>query len=324
MKVATLATWDHYAAHMMPTVEVLQRRGADVTMLSTRRDVWWGEYRHRRDLAAVDADLWMVAGEMDRALVPAGRRIVYVEHGIGQTYEADVRGTKHPSYSTGDLPGVALYLCPNLFVTHRRKRTGVPSYLVGSPRLDHLHAHARGWHRGVDRGVVAIAFHWDCQLMPETQSAWEHYRPHLGRVVLELRRLGLRLVGTAHPRIAKRVRWHLDRIGIEWWDSDDVLAHAAVLAVDNSSLGYEFASLDRPTVWMNAPWYRRHVHHGLRFWEAIPGEQVDEWDQLAPALHRALVEDPHAAQRDVVNALVMPARDGRAAIRAAEAVRRVA
>jgi CDP-glycerol glycerophosphotransferase (TagB/SpsB family) len=154
----------------------------------------------------------------------------------------------------------------------------------------------------------------------ESKSAWEHYRSGLVKINLALRRRGARVVATAHPRIAKRVQWHAERSGIEWWESEEVLNRAAVLAVDNSSFGYEFSSLDRPTVWMNAPWYRRDVHHGLRFWEAIPGEQVDEPEQVPDAVMRAMHEDSYETIRETVNAYVCPLRDGLASERAARSI----
>jgi hypothetical protein len=289
MKVYALHTFAHYGDHLQPIVDALRDDLIDVDVLSTSRKSIFGEYVHVSKLDP--RGLWIVAGSVDAARM-GDRPYVYVEHGAGQTYEADERGLDHASYSTGKLPG--------------------------NPRLDHLHAHASGMHEGVQRDVVAFAWHWNCQLVPETQTAWDHYRPKLLKVVLALHRRGYRCVAHAHPRIAKQIRYHSERMGMEWWDVEDVLTMAHVLAFDNTSLGYEFASLDRPTVVMNAPWYRRHVHHGLRFWECIPGELVDEPEQLVDAIDLQMHDDDESL-RSCVDAVV-PLRDGLAARRAAVAI----
>jgi hypothetical protein len=77
---------------------------------------------------------------------------------------------------------------------------------------------------------------------------------------------------------------------------------------------YEFASTGRPVVVMNAPQYRRDVHHGLRFWDYPPGLQVDRPEQLADTIARALSDpEPARALRAAAVAETYAYTDGRAA-----------
>lgn len=309
-----LVTFDrHYHDHLWPLIEALRTRGHTVHDVTSWRSADFGRYMHPKDLGKLGVEVWLTAGVKDAKTVPG--RTIYVEHGAGQTYEADLRGAGHESYSTGRIENAAGFLCPNLFVRTRRARThpGVPAVAVGSARLDQ---YPIGQHPGVER-AVAFAFHWDCELVPETRTSFDHFLPHATAVALGLRRGGMVPVAHGHPRIAKRVRWHLERHGFEWWDYDDVLTKAAVLVADNTSALYEFAHVDRPIVVLNAPAYRKHVHHGLRFWECVPGEQVDDPADLVDAIRRAYRDDPAAAERARCAELVFPLQDGFAALRAA-------
>lgn len=316
MEFAALATFSHYQDHLWPIIDELRTRGHTVHSFTTWQNGGFAEYRHPSQLTDIHPVVWLTASAMDAQRVEPAMT-VYVEHGAGQSYDADMRSVKHSSYSNGVIVNAALFLCPNLFTLARRMRNcDVPAAAVGSPRLDQ---YPIGNHEGVER-AVAFAWHWSCELVPETQSAFDHYLQDLQHIAIELRRNGYTPVAHAHPRIARRVRWHLERKGFEWWDIDDVMNKAAVLCADNTSVMYEFAHVDRPIVVLNAPWYRRHVHHGLRFWECIPGEQVDEPEEVVPAIRQALSNDPWAAERSKVRDLVFPLQDGHATGRACDLI----
>jgi len=303
---AALSTFVHYHDHLWPIIEGLRLDGHDVEDLTTWRNADFAQYVHPKDIRLHRPDLWLVAGAVDAKHV-APAKCVYVEHGAGQTYDADLRGQEHQSYSTGTIPNAALFLCPNLFVQARRARSGVLSVAVGAPRLDQWPI---GNHDGVQDNAVAFAFHWDCAVVPETRSAFDHFLPEARKIAIALRRRHLIPVCHGHPRIAKRVRWHLEKAGFEWWDISDVLTKAACLVADNTSLMYEFAHIDRPIVVLNAPWYRRHVHHGLRFWECLPGAEVDEPKDLPDAVLEALTIDPKRPERRRCAEQVFPLQGG--------------
>lgn len=320
-RVIGYATFEHYARHMWPIVEALRDRGVNASMFGSRRDVWWAEYMHPARAHRLDGTLWITAGSVDSQKLK-GQPQVYVEHGAGQTYTSDERGVGHQSYSTGVIPEARLFIAPNEYVANRRRRVqpDVPTVMTGPPVLDEYASMiGLGADEPAER-VAAIAFHWDCQLVPESRSAWDHYAADLVKITLALRRRGIILVGHGHPRMRSRIKPRMERAGIEWWDYDDVMTRASVLVVDNSSIGYEFAALGRPVVWMNAPWYRRHVHHGLRFWECLPGETVDEPREVPEAVERAMEE--LIVEHECVR-LIYPTLDGCAAQRAAEAITRL-
>lgn len=318
MRLAVYSTLRHTFDHVYAIVEQLRLRGYDVPLYTSWKGADWATYVP--DLAAVaeSVDVWLVASSSDAAAV-APTPCVFMEHGAGQAYDADERTAGLSGWSTGTIPNAKLFLCPNRYVAQRRqnRHPNALAIAIGCPRLD-TWAHLTGNHEQVERNVAALAFRWDQPRIPETRSAFDHYRPHLMEMAKRLASAGIRPVMTGHPRAAKALRIHAKRTGWEWWESDDVLTSAAVLAFDNTSLGYEFAAVDRPCVVLNAPWYRRDVHHGLRFWECIPGEMADDAREAVAAIARAF-EDPLPEVRDCVDT-IYPARDGKASWRAAEAI----
>ena len=216
-----------------------------------------------------------------RAWARGYRRIALVEHGIGQSYV----GLAHGAYTGG--PGrdhVGLFLSPNETAASR-DRAAYPRArveIIGDPVLDSLS------RRSLDGPpVVCLSFHWDWSRIPELKSAAPHYLS----VLPELARR-FTVIGHGHPRALDRLTLIYRRLGIELVSSfDEVCRRASVYVCDNSSTLYEFASTGRPVVVLNAPWFRRNVSHGLRFWDAAGvGRQVDRPEDLAEAIACSLSE----------------------------------
>jgi hypothetical protein len=246
--------------------------------------------------------------QFDRLLIAGGPDIrhghpyVYVEHGAGQWYE----GVTAPGYAGGDgHQGCELFICPSQIVADRwtAKYPQIPTAVVGCPKLDPWHA---GRRPEPHEKTVAITFHWDCKLVPETRSAFPYYEPELHWMVDAYEEQGWTVIGHAHPRTKQILekRWH--RLGVEFVEKgSDVLDRASVLVADHTSLMAEFMSLGRPVVALNAPWYRREVTHGQRFWDwdvtyaddALEASRIDLNLLRPPEWHPYAYNDGQATQR---------------------------
>lgn len=262
-------------------------------------------------------------GDHKKMRAQGRRRIAYIEHGAGQGYHGErdpLRGS-HGSYAGGrDRADVSLFLMPNHYSADlwRRAYPGARVEVVGCPKLDTLPV--RQISPLEQEPVVAVAFHWDCRLVPETRSAYTAFRwalPELAR--------RWQVIGHGHPRAIEGtpdLRREYAKLGIELVpDFEDVCRRADVLAFDNTSAGFEFAATGRPVVVMNAPMYRRDVHHGLRFWDAASiGPNVWHPDALMAAVELALTDPPEVrAAREAALDIVYPVRSG-ASERAAAAL----
>ena len=194
------------------------------------------------------------------------RPVVFVEHGAGQTYN-----TPHPSYAGGpDRDKVRLFLCPNDRVRDANARAyPVPAEVVGSPRLEWLAGlEGTGEH-------LAVTWHWNCDLVPETRSAFPRYRKALPELAGAL--------GHAHPRIWGACQPAYKQAGIypiqEW--ADVLREGIGCLVADNTSVMWEAAALNIPVAVVNLNTYRRDVEHGLRFWEyANVGPHINHPSEL--------------------------------------------
>lgn len=247
-------------------------------------------------------------GDMARARACGRSRFAFLEHGAGQSYAGDPAAyhretpvARHHSYPGGeDRDDVALFMVPNDHAA-ARWREAYPTAdvrVVGSPVIDQLPERDRATYPGP---TVALGFHWDCTLVPETGSAVHDYRQATLRQLAER----FHVIGHGHPRrrdLAARYR----AAGIEHVpDWREVCRRADVYACDNSSTLFEFAATGRPVVVLNASQYRRRIEHGLRFWSAASiGLNVDRPGLLGDTLEAALA-DPVGLQEARAAALAL-------------------
>lgn len=296
-----VASQPHYIDHCEPILEAMGEGWATVAP----------------DWASTD---WhMVASKVDADRIPHAKK-VYVEHGSGQTYQGG-----HPGYPGGPgLQNVRLFVCPNLDVARRWGGTypGVKTVVAGCPKMD-------PWHRG-ERGspgdqVAAITWHWPCTVSSYSGTALGHYRRHLSRVVDAWRAQGWIVVGHGHPRAEATLRAMWAELGVEWWGLDRIFDCADILVADNTSVMWEFASLDRPVIITNTPQFRRNSGEpppGGRFWAwAAAGLNVESWEELAgiDLTNHAIHDAWRDARRDTVRQIYTHT-DGHAARRAADAI----
>lgn len=238
--------------------------------------------------------LLVVAGIEDvKVATDAGRIPVLVDHGSGQTYI----DSKNGSYAGGQKrENVTLFIVPNEWSakSNRAAYPDTPVEIVGCPKLDRWHNEEP--KERSKKPVVCVSFHWSCEISQETRGGFHYFKDVLPELAKSEE---FELVGHAHPNLAKFAYpfYHKHRIRI-LPTFDDVLNEADVYIIDNSSTLYEFADLDRPVVVLNPPWFRRDVHHGLRFWEcADVGVNCDKPEDLKDAILKALEDLQEIAQR---------------------------
>lgn len=325
MVIDWLASRGHYLEHLDPIRDELDTAG----------QLFVGPEAHDAIALLDDGTPTVVAAMRDAVMVPESRPVCLVEHGAGQTYE----GLHSDGYAGGGgRERVSLFLCPSERVADLN-RAAYPTAqveVVGCAKLDHPPARAP---RG-ERPIVALTWHWRCNVAVETRPALDHYRDAVRRLAATGR---YELLGHAHPRL-----WDdgdppnelYDELGIEWTRSwPEVLARADLLCFDNTSAGYEAAALGIPVLALDSPEWRDEPRHGLRFYDSVPGlrlrarmsqapecEPVFQWwgeHNLEAAIAEALADaDGLRAKRELVSDEVYGPRDGRASERAAEILRR--
>lgn len=326
MIIDAFSTQPHYVNHLLPIWAALpaENRGrfyaaGGVGDMPNRWGIREWTVSYPRDGQPTPT---LVAGYSDEHIL--GRPTIYLEHGAGQTYDGDPVSRDHPAYAgTAGHDHTVLFLSPNEAVAARwrARYPRAAAVAVGCPKLDRWHQ----WPGGAgDTPTVAITFHSDNRLIPETIGAWTHYQTGMARAVADLRRLGWDVLGHGHPRLWKTLRpWWRDCGAEPVEDENDVMSRADVLVGDNTSLLPEFASTGRPVVWMDAPWWRRNVTHGGRFWEWPAGQisvsEAYELPEAVEAAHEGAGGRYRQGREDMVRAVYL-ATDGKAAQRAVEAI----
>lgn len=275
--VDAFASLPHYRAHLEPIWEALPEQLR-------------GEFTSRPSLTGGPV---LVAAYRDAHFLRRRPRIL-CEHGVGQSYT----GTDNPSYAGGrGHEGTILFIVPNeqAAAKWRRAYPDIPVAVTGSVRLEHLREVAARWQPHDAKPRVAVSFHFNLPLVPETRWAFPEYREHLKSLTGDFT-----ILGHGHPRAWRRLEPFWRRIGIEPVSSfDEVLGRADLFVCDNSSALYEFSATGRPVVALNASHYRRDVDHGLRFWDLVPGAQCDHPEDLEATIRYALSDPPEErARRD--------------------------
>jgi hypothetical protein len=298
MKLDFFARRAHYLDHLAPVFRVLPaaRRGVFTVSIDlidyARQELGEGaiEIYNERTPRGDDPILVASYGDIARAARHPTRKIVHMEHGTGHAFGS----APYPNGRKGKRDCVSLFLAPNAY-TASLIRMARPTRVevIGTPKMDE-------WTTGQDpqvllarprntSPVVAIAFHWGDRNAqpPEAGSAWEHYKKILPQL-----RDRYNLIGHGHPLAVEIHRQEFERLGIEWVSTfREVLQRADLYINDLSSTLYEFMLTGKPVVVLNAPWFRRDVQWGIRFWDySDVGINVEQPDQLISAIDRTLQE----------------------------------
>ena len=267
MKIHAVASMPHYEEHILAVWKHLPD--------SQRGRLFLGRASVAKEIDPRDLVLVASHSDIERA---RGNPVIYIEHGAGQKYITDrgadyYHGAKHPE-------NVVAYICPRQEVADA---WGRPAIAVGSPVCDSFELFTNN-----ENPVIAITFHWNAErVCPEAGTALDHYVTHLGRLVRQIRAQNCEVIGHRHPR-NHRLSAVWKNLHVRTADVGEVRRTADILIADNTSLMYEMAHLNRMVVSLNAPWYRREVNHGLRFWDAVPGLEIDDPFTLLKIDWRAL------------------------------------
>jgi CDP-Glycerol:Poly(glycerophosphate) glycerophosphotransferase len=258
----------------------------------------------------------LVASQMDYQQVAQRRRVVYMQHGSGQSYggDPDPAVNRAASYAGGDNQDrTDLFLMPGPHPAQRcRERyPHIPVEEIGCPALDR-------WLNdpplAAKEPLIALAWHWENNsLCPESRTALPHFRSALPGLMDRYA-----VIGHGHPRAKGLAESVYAPLGIPWVDYETVMTFASVLVTDNSSIGWEFMATGRPVVWLTPPWYRRDVDHGLRFGPAFKAQghvEVESPEDLLGAVESVLTSPPVMDLSGVYSHL-----DGRSLERAAAAI----
>lgn len=287
-KVDLFARRDHFIDHLAPVWHALpeERRGVFYTNEQSR------QYAHDKIGSRVVAItnipngqnpvLTCAYGDMNRAS-RSDRKLIMMEHGTGHGFKTPA----YPDALGGQRDKVSLFLSPNEYTAKKTRAVrSAPVHVIGTPKIDFLLNISR---ENPGNGTVCISFHWGNKKTnpPESGSALEYYLDYLP---LYKKFYGARLVGHGHPLARDEHKRIFEKFGIEYLETfDEVCRRVSLYVSDISSTLYEFTAIGKPVILLNAPWFRKDVHHGIRFWDYSDiGRNVDHPAELIGAIESVL------------------------------------
>lgn len=294
-KIDLLASREHYFDHVAPVWEELplEMRGnffipEDMNDYASERLIDPSAlFCYNRGLEDIEGDnpiLTCAYGDMVYAYRTNFKRtLIMMEHGIGHTF-----GTVAYPNGPGKRDFVKLFLPPNNYTMKKmvEVRPKAEYAVVGTPKTDWAARKVDpiGGVLKVAKGrKVAIGFHWGTRRNnpPESGTAFEHYKEAIPALAEQYD-----LIAYGHPLDGALYKDHFESLGIPYLDNfAEVMRQADVCINDLSSVLYEFLVTGKPVIVLNAPWFRRTVHHGIRFWDYSDiGLNVEEPGRLPAAI----------------------------------------
>jgi hypothetical protein len=279
-KLDFYASNSHFLDHMLPIWELLQEEYKGIFYIESNMKDYAKILGIQAKVGRPTDNIALVSSWGDYRKTRGD--VIFMEHGIGNTYS-----NNNPSYAGS--PGkdrAVMFLNQHDIVQQKNLKTypNAVNVIIGTPKMDKVQV------RHIEGNIVCLSFHWDCTVVPETRSAFAYYKPIINKLS---RSKKYKLIMHAHPHINGTWQQQFKNLGVEFYENfADVLRIADLYAVDNSSTMYEFAAAGRPVLALNCPFYRKNVHHGIRFWDYLPGDQVEHYLAL-PEMIEYTFKHPH-------------------------------
>ena len=301
MKFNFIASNRHYIDHMLPIWEVLPQQYMGffyiheslVNYIKNIKNVrMYNNITLKHDLKffyniSSEKIYTITATYGDLELADIGKKnLILMEHGAGQMYNSC-----HPAWMRSNYnSNTVLLLATNEILAKRfKENNNIPVEIVGCPKLDDMIKEDY-----MKTNKIAISFHYNCPILPETQTTFKYYKDIIPKVAKEFK-----LLGHGHP-----VHWNFmekyykDNKIKAIKNFDQITKQADIYIVDNSSTLFEFAALGKPVIVLNCPAYRKDIEHGMRFWEfADIGLQVEKPEELIPVIYKTIKRDPQKERR---------------------------
>jgi hypothetical protein len=213
----------------------------------------------------------------------ATRIIILIEHGIGLTF-----GKAAYADGVGQRNLFDLLPVPNQHTSDKVSPEMLkPHPVIGMPKMDKYFG--QNYILNTETPTIGIAFHHGDQnsVPPEVGSAWEYWLPLLPALAKKYN-----ILGHYHPLSNPALLDEYKKLGIRTTSNfNDIMEQADIYLNDCSSTMYEFLVTGKPVVILNAPWFRKHVNYGIRFWEYTDiGPMVDSERHLERGIESLLID----------------------------------